>query len=265
MNTNTKSGYLEVGILALIVILSVFVWADDIPYGLREVNYIQSSRPNVSAYSPANISAQAGNVTELSLVGVSTTQAWQGYYGNITGILTLEDSLGFVFYNWTANEPKGEIFASVNYTVDWLNIVCFEWTGQTITLEGEEARYGIGDDASDGINETFGNDGLNSDIFVGSRNLTSNATDLGITCHTTNPFQYGNQNSSVDDFENFLLTDGAGALVFGAVIENNQFDNMTDPLGYDNQPHDFQLLVAEDGHQGQEDYTTTYYFWAEIQ
>jgi hypothetical protein len=266
MNQKTRFGYLVIGLIALSAYLSVLVWADnDFPYGVREIQYIQSSRPNLSAYPPASTWAEAGNVTELSLTAISTTKTWQGYFGNITGTLTLEDSSGYVFYNWTALEPKGNIFASVNDTISWAGVVCFDWAGQAITVDTEEARYGIGDDASDGIDETFGNVGLDSDVFVGSLNVSGNATALGFTCHTTNPFQYGLQNNSVDNFENFLLTDGAGALIFATVIENNEFDNGTDIIGYNNQEHDFQLLVAEDGHNGQEDFLTRYYFWAEIQ
>ncbi|MBN1793061.1 hypothetical protein JW826_05245 [Candidatus Woesearchaeota archaeon] len=255
------------GLIALMTIFSVFVWADsDYPYGMREVNFIQSSRSNVSAYTPDNIEAEAGNVTELSLVGISTTRGWQGYYGNISGIITLEDAFGYVFYNWSATEPKGEIYASVNNSISWSDVVCFNWTGQSITLEGEEARYGFGDDSADGINETFTNAGLDSDLFVGSLNITGNATTLGYTCHTTNPFQYGFQNSNTDNFENFLLADVvSGALIFGAVIENDDFDNETDIRGYNNNTYDFQLLVAENGFDGFEDTTTTYYFWAELE
>ena len=264
MNRNTKSGYVVMGFLALTVLLSIVVFAEDYPFGAREVNYIQSSRPDVSSYPPGQIEAEAGNVTELSLVGISTTLAWQGYYGNVSGILTLEDASGNVFYNWSAAEPRGEIFASVNNSIVWSNISCFNWTGQTINLSTEEARYGIADTDSDGINETYTNAGLNSDIFIGSLNISGNASALGITCHTTNPFQFGSQGSNLDNFENFLLQDGAGALVFGGVIENNEFNNITDLIGFDNNQHDFQLLVAEDGHQGQEDTTTDYFFWLEL-
>ena len=39
-----------------------------------------------SADSPTAIEAIAGNVTEVVIGGVSPTQSWQGYYGNISGI-----------------------------------------------------------------------------------------------------------------------------------------------------------------------------------
>jgi hypothetical protein len=267
MNRNTKFGYVVVGLMTIIALTSMFVCAADFPYGMREITYVQSSRPdpsNQTRYPPAFLDAQAGNVTELSLVGISTTESWQGYYGNISGEITLEDVNGYVFYNWTTAEPKGQIYSSTNGVIDWLNIRCFDWTGQPITLASEEARYGISPESPDGINETFIDDNLNSDIYVGSSNISGNATVFGITCHTSNPYQYDSQNNNKDNFENFLLEDEAGALVFGTVIENNEWNNVTDLVGYDNQPHDFQLLVAENGHQGEEDTNTPYFFWAEL-
>ncbi|MFH0869569.1 MAG: hypothetical protein V1866_00750 [archaeon] len=243
-----------------------FVLADsDVPYGVRSITYIQSSRPNVSSYPVPNITAEAGNVTELSLITIATTQAWQGYYGNISGIITLEDSYGYVFYNWTTQEPKGEIYASLNDTISWATIRCFNYSigasGQTFDEQDVEDWYGIGDDASDGIWETF-NYTLDRNFFVGSRNITEVSTNVA-DCHATNTYRYDMMQND-DDFENVLLTDG-DKLVYTAMIENNAFNNNTDMFGFDNREHDFQMLVAENGHNGYEDTPTTYYFWAEIE
>jgi hypothetical protein len=265
MKRGSKLGYMVVGLFALTAMLSILAWADSsIPYGIRDVTVIQTERSNVSVYTPDDVEAEAGNVTELQLTAIATTKSWQGYYGNISGQISLEDTQGNVFYNWTSVEPKGEIYASTTNTIEWTNITCFNWTGQSITVETEEARYGITDDQGDGIDETYGSSGLDKNFFVGSRNITGVSNDVGATCQTTNTFQYGLQGVS-DQFENVLLTDNAGALVFTTVIENNDANNATDINGFDNAPHDFQLMVAEDGHDGQEDTTTTYYFWAEIE
>jgi hypothetical protein len=265
MKRGSKLGYIIVGLFALTAMLSILAWADSsVPYGIRAITVIQAETSNPATYTPDDVEAEAGNVTELSLVAIATTKTWQGYYGNISGQITLEDAQGNVFYNWTSLEPKGEIYASVNNSISWDSIVCFNWTGQAIDVEGEEARYGITDDQADGIDETFASIGLDKNFFVGSRNITGVSEADGVECKTTNTFQYGLQGVS-DQFENVLLTDGAGALVFTTVIENNDANNATDINGFDDAPHDFQLLVAEDGHDGQEDTTTTYYFWAEIE
>ena len=266
MNKKNKLGYVIAGFMALTALLSLLVWADaSVPYGVRDITYIQSSRSNTSAYPPATMEAMAGNVTELTMNTISTTRTWQGYFGNVSGVITLEDANGNVFYNWTAAEAQGEIFASVNDSVAWASIVCFNWTGQAIDLSTEEARYGLAANTPDGIDETYANAGLDSDIFIGNINVTAQSANDNVTCHTTNPFQYGSQNSNTDNFENFLLTDGSGALVFATVLENDDFNHVSDIIGYDNQPHDFQMLVAENGHNSFEDTTTTYYFWAEVE
>lgn len=259
-------------LVAMICALSITAYfalaANDVPYGIRSISYIQSSRPNVSAYIPANITAAAGNVTEMDLTAIATTKAWQGYYGNISGIITLEDAYGYVFYNWTAAEPKGEIYASMNNTIDWLNIKCFDWqigtTTQNFDQQTAEDWFGIPDDASDGLNDTYTEtDSLDNELFVGTRNITEVSADGDASCHSTNTYRLGSM-SSETDFENVLLTDD-DVLVFATIIENNVVDTVTDIFGFDGRPHDFQLLVAENGHSGFEDSDTPYYFWAEIE
>jgi hypothetical protein len=256
MNNRKSTTIFILGFLALLSLLTVLVFAEnEEPYGVRTITYLSSSRANLSHYTPSNISTEAGNLTEITLNGISTTKAWAGYYGNITGTLTLENSDGYVFYNWTATEPKGEIYASTNSSITWSAIKCFEWAG-VIGLDKAEDWYGIEDDDADGINETF-TDNTNTQVEVGDVNIVEN------TCPSTNPFQYNVPGSN--DFENLLLTDDI-SLVFTAVIENNETNTQADELGFDNRLHDFQILVAENGHGVTEDAALTlYYFWAEIE
>jgi hypothetical protein len=265
-----KKNFLLMSIAFAIIMTAYLTLADsDVPYGIRTINYIDSSRPNLSSYLPDDIEAEAGNVTEITLDAIATTKTWQGYYGNITGIITLEDAYGYVFYNWTSAEPKGEIYASINNSVTWLDIRCFDWeigtTGQNIDMQHvEDNWFGIPDDASDGLNDTYTQAGdLDNELFVGTVNITESTDGADSTCHSTNTYRYG-QMSTQSDFENVLLTDG-DVLVFTTIIENNILNNETDIFGFDNREHDFQLLVAENGRSGFEDTTTTYYFWAEIE
>jgi hypothetical protein len=256
MNNRKNTTIFILGFIAAFSLLTALVYAaSDYPYGVRTITPGISSRANTSAYEPATlVNVQAGNITEINLSGISTTKAWAGYYGEITGTITLEDSDGYVFYNWTALEPKGEIYASPNSTVAWASVGCFEY-GAGITLETAESWFGIEDDDSDGINETF-DDNSNTAFSVGPTAISIN------TCPATNTYQNGGPVAT--EFENVLLTDGA-ALIFTTFIENNEADNATDVVGYNGLTHDFQLLVAENGHDGQETTSTTYYFWAEIE
>jgi hypothetical protein len=50
------------------------------------------------------------------------------------------------------------------------------------------------------------------------------------------------------------------------IIENDDWFNDTDEIGFDGYEHDFQMLVLEDGHAGASELTPTlYYFWVELQ
>ncbi|KYK27378.1 hypothetical protein AYK26_03910 [Euryarchaeota archaeon SM23-78] len=257
MKKEISTTLLIFGFLAVFSLMAVFVWADsDEPFGVTNIAPGASSRPDLSSYPPSQTEAEAGNITELNLTAISTTKAWQGYYGEITGTLTLEDSSGNVFYNWSTMEPKGEIYACINNTINWSAIACFEFDGSNgFTVDTAEGWFGIQDDDSDGINETF-TDNMNLFFKVGTHNITTN------TCPATNAYQNGAPVN--ENFENVLLTDTA-VLIFTTIIENNVADNSTDIVGFDGVTHDFQLLVAENGQDGFEDTTTTYYFWAEIE
>jgi len=259
MNNRKNTTIFILGFLAILSLLTVFVLADsDMPYPVRYIENVSSSRPTISNTSDTTQWVAAGNVSEINLTTISTTKAWAGFYGNITGVLTLEDSLGYVFYNWTTLEPKGEIYASPNTTIGWLEISCFEFDGSAgnFNVDEAESRFGIQDDDEDGINETFTDD-TNLEFRVGTVTITAN------TCPATNTYTLGSQ--KVDgDFENVLLTDN-DALIFTTIIENNEVDLSADINGFDGRPHDFQLMVAENGQDGQEDTLTPYYFWAEIE
>ncbi len=97
----------------------------------------------------------------------------------------------------------------------------------------------------------------NIEFSVGTVNISLN------TCPATNAYDVDGV-ATDGQFENVLLTDDV-VLVFTTIIENNEADNATDILGFDGNSHDFEMLVAENGHDGNEDNTTTYYFWAEIE
>jgi hypothetical protein len=216
-----------------------------------------TSNLNESHYSAKTTTAVAGNITELSVDAITMTRSWQGYYGNITGEIFLQDVNGWVFYNWTIHEPTGEVYASPNTSVSWAAIHCFNFTANAgnINLTAVESWYNITSYAADGIDATF-NATNNPSFYVGSTLIANN------TCPTT----YINQNNASQqiNFPNMLLTDNS-SLVFTALIENTDASNATDKPGYNGINYDFQLLVAEDGHTDfVNPQTTTYYFWVEL-
>ena len=68
---------------------------------------------------------------------------------------------------------------------------------------------------------------------------------------------------SLSDFQEILLTDNA-SIIFTTIIENDIVGDDLEVQGFDNQTHDFQMLVGEDGHGG-DDSITSYYFFVELE
>jgi hypothetical protein len=203
-----------------------------------------------AGYTPGNNSAIAGNITEITLIGNSTTQTWQGYYGNVSGTIDLKDGSGNIFYNWSQAAAIGEVFASVNNSLGWTTIECFNYTANgslKTNLTILETAYGLASTSVDGVDETF-NRNDHTSFIVGS---TSFGTGV---CNNTKVFGP----SGAATFEEVLLYDpGTNSTVFASILDDNT-------AGFDNKVHDFEMLVLENGHSGDTN-PTTYYFYVELQ
>jgi len=250
----------------------VFGAGDDGPTAAETITNISQSRFNASLTSSKQIEAMAGNVTEFDIFAVSSTEAWAGYYGNITGAITLEDAQGNIFYNWTDAEPKGRVYATDSATINWTGVKCFNYTANdagVINVSSIEASYNIDDTDADGVNETFGDGNIpgtaggydpdggaaHPGFFVGATGITSG------TCPATTT--YKSSRRSTDDFVEVILTDDDN-LIFATIIENDLTDNHTDINGFDGNPHDFQMLVLDDGHAGNTA-VTNWFIWLELE
>ncbi|MFA5857353.1 MAG: hypothetical protein WC867_08375 [Candidatus Pacearchaeota archaeon] len=210
----------------------------------------------------ATISAVAGNLTEINIYGVSISQSWQGYMGNVTGGFQLSDSDGNIFYNWSSVSINGEVYSSRNETINWNNIQCFNFTaagtyaddssnkGNTslygMNVTQLETQYNIGFDDVDGVNETFH---LNDHplFFTNSYRFDSGE------CPNTRIL-----NSTGDGiFEEVLLYSPDNQdVVFTSLLHDNA-------IGFDGREYDFEMMVLEDGH-GADVSTTPYYFYVEL-
>ncbi len=215
------------------------------PYG---ANYTGIKSESAPLDSPQSIPAQAGNVTEINIFGYSTTQSWQGYFGNVSGAIQLADVNDNVMYNWSLASPEGEVYASENSSVDWTNVACFKMGNHTAL----ETYYNISKDDVDGVNETFST-GNGHDIFY-----TSNTQFTEGQCPSTQI--YDSSGKGVDNsFEEVLLTDQTDDIqvIFTALLEE-------DMQGFDSGYHDFEMIVLENGH-GTNTALTNYYFYVELQ
>ena len=255
---------LTVGLfLAIVLHISLVIAVE--PFGAT-VNPLTSDRATED--SAQGINAIAGNVSEINLFGFSVTQSWQGYFGNVTGTITLEDNGGNVLYNWSEASPEGEIYASKNDSIVWNYVQCFNFTatgtygddtgnaggtsqfGTNLTIL--ESMFNIDSDDSDGVDETFTLFGSGHNRF-----FTNNMEFIEGECRNTQVFS--NADTGEDNkFEEVLLYEPSTYSVIFAGLLNE------DELGFDNDPHDFELLVLEDGH-GTDTATDTYYFYVELE
>jgi hypothetical protein len=214
------------------------------------------------------IPALAGNVTELSITGFSTTQTWQGYFGNVSGTIQLADAADNVMYNWSLASPRGEIYASTNNSIVWNYVQCLNFDsdgtyasdidnaggtsahGTNLTIL--ESMFGVETDDVDGVNETF--------TLLGTGHNTFYTNNLEFTpgeCRNTQVFSNAGMGED-NKFEEVLLYEPTTySVIFTSLL--NQ-----DSIGFDNNPHDFEMLVLENGHLT-DTQSTPYYFYVELE
>jgi hypothetical protein len=249
-----KSKSLVITLLLMIIILNISsVFSESLPEGPTNLTVVNSSRRTPAA--GRTIEAIAGNVTQLNIVGTTVTQTWAGYYGNISGTITLDDSSNNTLYDWVLTNPEGEIYASES-AIDFSygNIECYNYTktgGSYLTLSSYETSLGLAADDADGINETFAL-GTTYDSFYAGTNLIDG------TCPETQLFNSSGSKNSNQFQEVLLYDDSSNKVVYTAILEE------TGILGFNNERWDFEMIVSENGHTG-DTTTTTYYFYVELE
>jgi hypothetical protein len=252
----------------LVLIISMLIYfsitntfVDAAPNG---ANFTNINTSTASSTLPQSINAYAGNVSELNIFGYSTTQSWQGFYGNVSGVIQLGDSANHVLYNWSEINPKGEVYASVNNSINWGNVQCFNYTangtycpvdnsrgGNTslcgMNLTQLQTSFNISFDDSDAVNATFASND-HSMFYTGNLRFNSGQ------CKNMKVFN----SSGVGDFEEVLLYEPIGrSVIFTSILKSNA-------NGFNGATHDFEMLVLENGHSGNVD-VTPYYFYLELQ
>lgn len=212
--------------------------------------------------NPDSIDAYAGNITEVTITGTSTTQAWQGYAGNVTGTIQLADSGSHVLYNWSQVNPRGQIYASVNDSINWSDMQCFNFT----------ATGAFGDDSGNvGATSKVGMNATQLNTAYGILIDDSDRVENTFTANTHAEFYTNSLNFSLGECKNVKLFDSTGtgsfdeALLYDPTTTSVVFTSLlkSDGDGFDANTHDFEMLVLENGHSGNTD-TTLYYFYMEI-
>ncbi|PLW80936.1 hypothetical protein C0585_00030 [Candidatus Woesearchaeota archaeon] len=230
--------------ITLIIVMMILIVAvsSNVPSG-PTIEYFKNETvdPNPSTF----INTSGGSFTTLNLNLTSQNYKWKAYVGNVTGKLTLDDSVNNTIYDWTLSTVSGNVYATRNGSIDWTSLSCADRT----TIYGEETYLSIDTSKDDSINSTFTNEVHKS--FYASNNFITNSTCPAIATYVNDQAQAQSEDA---DFQEILLEDSAGTLIYTTVIENNV-------IGFDTNPYDFQMIVADD------ETTTTnvpYYFYVEL-
>jgi len=227
-----------IAIMLLAIVFSVSIAiADPIPAALTAIS---TATRDVNSTIVANISAVGGNVTELNIESLTITTFWQGYYGNVTGQVVLDDAVGNRFYNWTTATIAGEVYASRNQTIDWDDLNCSNVTDRA----EEEFDINMVASDADSITNTY-NSTTHPAITVAGRTIAAN------TCYST----YGYQRNVSGALANFtmVLLNSVNDTVYTTIINDSI-------MGFNGNVYDYELLVAEDEAAG----VTPFYFWVEL-
>ena len=223
---------------------------------------------HVETTSGVNVPAQAGNVSALTISDVRKTQFWQGYYGNVTGQIVLDDANNATLFAWELANPAGEIYA-VNTTsvVQWSNVSCVNFTALNATSSGPgSGKINLSSLAVQfNMNNSLSLENLSKDAFNYTFNTTYSGSFQTGTVAITASNNCPQVTTFVDDvyqtgaFKQVLMYDNLSALIFVALLENNK-------NGYQaggNDLSDFQMVVAADGTPGKSG-LSTYYFYVEL-
>jgi len=187
-------------------------------------------------FAVTDVTAVGGAMTNLNASAKTQTVSWQGFFGEVLGNITLSDASGNTLFDWV-NATDGIVMASRDGSVDFTSISA--QNNCTIDEDLTGTR-------SDRINNTF-TESNNTAFSVGT---TSIAAGSACATHT-----YINSSAQNNNFEEIILTDDGGTTsIYTTRIEE-------DLVGFDNQPHDFQMIVPETRNSS----TSTYFFYAELQ
>jgi len=194
------------------------------------------------ADEPESHSAFGGNLTQLNIYGYTTTQSWQGYYGNVSGTIQLADSDDKTLYNWSVITPNGEVYATRAFDANFAVISCAGLSD----ISSEETLMGQDAGDADSLSNTFDLKSHPS-FFVGSVEILLN------NCSSANLFASGGEQSS--SFYEVLLKDDSN-IIYTSILEKNQ-------QGFDGNYYDFEMIVLENGHDADIS-STPYYFYIEF-
>lgn len=180
------------------------------------------------SWTPTSTSftAYGGNITEMNLSAYQVTGSWVGFWGQLSGGVTLRDASGHIFYEWTvSNMTDAAVYACNESSVSWSSI--------TAATAANLPSY-INDGGTDDFNNTF----TAQETFT-SASLSVNNVNYTTTQGTAN-------------FKTYALYDTTNTVLIwaGKAINNGG--------AFNSETADYQILAPADS-SGQ-----TYYFYLEM-
>jgi hypothetical protein len=195
------------------------------------------------------LNTSGGSITTVNLNGTTQNVRWKAFVGNVSGKLTLDDSLGATIYDWTLSTISGEVYATrFSGSLNWTTVNC---SNSTHLAREDTALAHTNPD--DNISATF-NTQSHSGFYVGTAQILTN------TCFSIKTYVNDTAQVSTSRFEEVMLYDGTnltnGNIIFSTLLEANQY-------GYNNQTYDFQMIVPERGEPTWQS-STAYYLYVEL-
>lgn len=230
-------------VLAAALLLVTTVLAVTNPQG---ASWSRLSNTTKGAASATQIATYGGNISGLNLATHTQTEKWAGYFGNVEGNLTLDDSDGDTMYQWALDSVSGEVLATSNGTTPtWSALV-----NQTDCTLLEATVTGTGEDKE---SATFATGTLSGTFIVAGRDL-SKATSCGTQTYNV---------TETGAWDEVIVSDAAGSLnIFTTFIANNSAQNDGSNGGcFNGQTCDYQIILPENGSNT---IPTNYFFYVEI-
>ncbi len=182
-----------------------------------------------AAGAAGQVTTEGGNITEVNVSGEQITSRWTGFYGEVSGNVSLEDANNNVFYYWSVSDVTNATVYAANETVS-------SWS-----LSAAAAG-----DMPDNLQETAPDNFANT--FGSTEEFKSASMTVGAT-----PFASTWSDGSAGNLKTYALKDGDNALIFAgkAIADESSFKGGGDTV-------DYQILAA--GYES----GVTYNFYLEL-
>jgi len=196
-----------------------------------------------------NASFTTGGYTQLTPNQTQQSKIWQGFYGNITSIVTLANSAGKSFYNWSVLNVSGMLYATTNNNPSWAG------TTNDVSASKVDELWGFGAWSDNAIQTFTANNNTAFTIGRGPESISIAAN----TRDSMNTFSGGAIVPGA--FEEVLLANDATQTQKDSIIFASFINNLKTSFNSSVQTH-YQIIVPNNQHNS----TTldVYYFFFEL-